>query len=272
MAGRVKAMGRALEDLSRDSGYGGTVDSLHSSSLSLSEAVAASAAHEAEDMAGLECSRLPELEPPPWDVQQLRAALGREQPAGRWPQRSLLRLSRLLGRPLVRLAREAQRLSRRFARCGGAELRGALRIVLPWPLARRCCSAGLAALSLYSMNGARGFGLGKAARCGLALSVGRFFRWMADCRLAPRIHPHAAVYLVAAMECLLLELATRVGPPPGPGPVTITPQHIDRFLATQPDLRGLCQHHRHLDCARTAQGKCLPAGVRGGRAWAPDIV
>lgn len=254
MAGRVKAMGRALEDLSRDSGYGGTVDSLHSSSLSLSEAVAAGAAHEAEDMAGLECSRLPELEPPPWDVQQLRAALGREQPAGRWPQRSLLRLSRLLGRPLVRLAREAQRLSRRFARCGGAELRGALRIVLPWPLARRCCSAGLAALSLYSMNGARGFGLGKAARCGLALSVGRFFRWMADCRLAPRIHPHAAVYLVAAMECLLLELATRVGPPPGPGPVTITPQHIDRFLATQPDLRGLCQHHRHLDCARTAQG------------------
>ncbi|XP_078273216.1 ankyrin repeat- and BTB/POZ domain-containing protein 3-B isoform X2 [Rhinoraja longicauda] len=258
MAGRVKVMGRALEDLSRDSGYGGTADSLHSSSLSLSEAVAAAAgaAHEAqaEDMAGLEYGRLPELEPPPWDVQQLRAALGREQPAGRWPQRSLLRLSRLLGRPLVRLAREAQRLSRRFARCGGAELRGALRIVLPWPLARRCCSAGLAALSLYSMNGARGFGLGKAARCGLALSVGRFFRWMSDCRLAPRLHPHAAVYLAAAMECLLLEMAARLGPPPGPGPVPITPQHIDRFLATQPDLRGLCQHHRHLDCAHTAQG------------------
>ncbi|XP_051886401.1 ankyrin repeat and BTB/POZ domain-containing protein 3-B isoform X2 [Pristis pectinata] len=258
MAGRLKAMGRALEDLSRDSGYGGTADSLHSSSLSLSSEAAAAAAQEAgpgdeeaEAAGGLECGRLPELDAPPWDTQQLRAVLSREHPPGRWPHRSLLRLSRLLGRPLLRLAREAQRLSRRFGRCGGAELRSALRIVLPWPLARRCCSAGLAALSLHSMGSARGFGLGTSARCGLRLSVGRFFRWMLDGRLAPRLHPHAAVYLAAAIESLLLELAARLGPDPG---APVTPQHIDRSLSSQPDLRGLCQQHRHLDCARTARG------------------
>ncbi|XP_072123444.1 ankyrin repeat and BTB/POZ domain-containing protein 3-B isoform X3 [Mobula birostris] len=273
MAGRVKAMGRVLEDLSRDSGYGGTADSLHSSSLSLSSEPAAAAAHEVlpgeveGDAAGglggggegLEYSRLPELEQPPWDLQQLRAALSRQHPSGHWPHHSLLYLSRLLGRPLLRLAGEAQRLSRRFARCGGPEVRSALRIVLPRPLARRCLSAGLAALSLHSMGSARGFALGTSARCGLTLSVGRFFRWMLDSRLAPRLHPHAAVYLAAATETLLLELSGRLAPPPGSEPETgsspaITPQQMERSLGSQPDLRGLCQSHRHLDCAHTARG------------------
>ncbi|XP_059834583.1 ankyrin repeat and BTB/POZ domain-containing protein 3-B isoform X4 [Hypanus sabinus] len=276
MAGRVKTMGRALEDLSRDSGYGGTADSLHSSSLSLSSepaaAAAAAAAHEfkpgeVEGNAagglgggeGLEYGQLPELDQPPWDLQQLQAALSRQHPSGHWPRHSLLYLSRLLGRPLLRLAGEAQRLSRRFARCGGPEVRSALRIVLPRPLARRCLSAGLAALSLHSMGSARGFALGTSARCGLALSVGRFFRWMLDSRLAPRLHPHAAVYLAAAIESLLLELGARLTPPPGTEPGTgpspaITPQQMERSLGSQPDLRGLCEPHRYLDCVHTALG------------------
>ncbi|XP_072915950.1 ankyrin repeat and BTB/POZ domain-containing protein 3-like [Hemitrygon akajei] len=272
MAGRVKTMGRALEDLSRDSGYGGTADSLHSSSLSLSSEPAAAAAHEfkpgeVEGNAagglgggeGLEYGQLPELDQPPWDLQQLQAALSRQHPSGHWPHHSLLYLSRLLGRPLLRLASEAQRLSRRFARCGGPEVRSALRIVLPRPLARRCLSAGLAALSLHSMGSARGFALGTSTRCGLALSVGRFFRWMLDSRLAPRLHPHAAVYLAAAIESLLLELGARLTPPPGTEPGTgpspaITPQQMERSLSSQPDLRGLCEPHRHLDCVHTALG------------------
>ncbi|XP_069760602.1 ankyrin repeat and BTB/POZ domain-containing protein 3-B isoform X4 [Narcine bancroftii] len=246
MAGWGDAVGRPLEAVSRDSGYGGAGDTPPSSSPSPS--------WEPEDenharAAGPCGDRLPELAEPPWEVAELRAVLAREQPLARWPPHSLLRLSRLLGRPLLRLAREAERLSRRFARCGGPELRGALRVVLPWPLARRCCEAALAALSRRDMSAE----LSPSARCGLGLSVGRFFRWMRAGRLAPRLHPHAAVYLAAAAETLLLELAARLGPPPGSA-AAVTPHHMDRCLGGQPDLRGLCLPQRHLDCVRTGDG------------------
>ncbi|XP_043565790.1 ankyrin repeat and BTB/POZ domain-containing protein BTBD11-B [Chiloscyllium plagiosum] len=278
MGGRVKPWGRTLEDASRDSGYGGAADSVRSSSTSLSlccspathgaeprgvgtggggagssscGSVSGTLAEEA-DM--LEC-RLPEPEELPWVLPQLQAVLGsvQQQPLAECPRESLRRLSWLISRPLLRVSREAQRLSLRYARCGRAEVQSALRAVLSWPLARGCVEAGLSALSLYNMSSCRGFGQGKSARCGLTLSVGSFFRWMVESGLAPRIHQHAAIYLTAAMESLLKELLLRILQN-GEASSKITLEAIEQTVNNDPEFWGICQPYLHLLCGKNAQG------------------
>ncbi|XP_053114077.1 ankyrin repeat and BTB/POZ domain-containing protein 3 isoform X3 [Hemicordylus capensis] len=125
---------------------------------------------------------------------------------------ALARLSTLVSRALIRLAREAQRLSLRFAKCTKYEIQSAMEIVLGWSLASGCTAAALSALSLYNMSSSGGdrFSRGKSTRCGLTFSVGKFYRWMVDSRVAVRIHEHAAIYLTACMENLFREIYARV--------------------------------------------------------------
>uniref|UniRef100_UPI00398E6A9D ankyrin repeat and BTB/POZ domain-containing protein 3-B n=1 Tax=Pristiophorus japonicus TaxID=55135 RepID=UPI00398E6A9D len=264
MGGRARAMGRTLEEVSRDSGYGGTADSLGSSSLSLCSAHGAEPMEDRRSGAGAGCPECPEpgpewpalaeLGPPPWGLQQLQTVVEQElgdcarEPGG------LARLSRLLGRSLVRISREAERLSRRYRRCGRAEVHSALAMVLSGPLTQRCCSAGLAALSRYSLSAGARFARGKSARCGLTLPVGRFFRWMRDCRLAPRLHPHSAICLAAAMECLFREMLLRIGRHPGSGSPGLTLRTIERTVNSDPELWAICQPGQHLESGRNAQG------------------
>eukprot|EP00061_Rhincodon_typus_P015112 g42610.t1 len=275
MGGRAKPWGRTLEDASRDSGYGGAADSVRSSSTSLSlccspathgaeprgvgtgggssscGSVSGTLAEEA-DM--LEC-RLPEPEELPWVLPQLVAVLGsvqQQQPPAECPRDALRRLSWLISRPLLRVSREAQRLSLRYARCGRAEVQSALRAVLSWPLARGCVEAGLSALSLYNMSCCRGFSQGKSVRCGLTLSVGSFFRWMVESGLAPRVHPHAAIYLTAAMESLLKELMLRILQS-GEASSKINVEVIEQTVNNDPEFWGICQPYLHLLCGKNAQ-------------------
>ncbi|KAM6153493.1 ankyrin repeat- and BTB/POZ domain-containing protein 3 isoform 2-T2 [Erethizon dorsatum] len=271
-----KPVVRTLEDLTLDSGYGGAADSVRSSNLSLccSDSHPASpyggsgwppladsmhSRHDSfdtvntalvEDSEGLDCAGqhcprlLPDLDEVPWTLQELEALLLRARdpragpPApGGLPRDALARLSVLVSRALVRIAKEAQRLSLRFAKCTKYEIQSAMEIVLSWGLAAHCSAAALAALSLYNMSSAGGdrLGRGKSARCGLTFSVGRVYRWMVDSRVALRIHEHAAIYLTACMESLFRDIYVRVvasglprgcggpgsgsssGPGPGPG-------------------------------------------------------
>uniref|UniRef100_A0A8C7E225 Ankyrin repeat and BTB domain containing 3 n=1 Tax=Naja naja TaxID=35670 RepID=A0A8C7E225_NAJNA len=250
MARRGKTVVRTLEDLTLDSGYGGAADSVRSSNLSLCCSDSPHSAYpyggnswqqrltdsmhsrhnsfdtvntvlvedsEVLDCSGQHCSRLlPDLEEVPWSLDEVEAVLlpqrGGGDGGGPLCKDALARLSTLVSRALIRLAKEAQRLSLRFAKCTKYEIQSAMEIVLGWSLASSCTAAALGALSLYNMSSGGGdrFSRGKSSRCGLTFSVGKFYRWMVDSRVAVRIHEHAAIYLTACMENLFREVYARV--------------------------------------------------------------
>ncbi|KAM9389055.1 ankyrin repeat- and BTB/POZ domain-containing protein 3 [Phaethornis superciliosus] len=290
--------------------YGGScwphlTDSMHSRHNSF-DTVNTVLAEDSEvlDCAGQQCSRLlPDLEEVPWSLEEVEALLllppplpPRREPrapgaASPGNRDAAARLSTLVSRALVRIAREAQRLSLRFAKCTKHEVRSAMEIVLGWTLAARCTAAALGALSLYNMSSSGGdrFSRGKSARCGLAFSVGKFYRWMVDSRVALRIHEHAAIYLTAGTECLFRDIHARVLagpaaplPPPGRPPAAagaagattaapaekekeggeaprFTLEALEQTVNNDPELWGLLQPYQHLICGKNASGVlCLP--------------
>ncbi|TRZ12357.1 hypothetical protein HGM15179_014731 [Zosterops borbonicus] len=275
--------------------YGGScwphlTDSMHSRHNSF-DTVNTVLAEDSEvlDCTGQQCSRLlPDLEEVPWSLEEVEALLllppPRQEPrapgaASPGSRDAAARLSTLVSRALVRIAREAQRLSLRFAKCTKHEVRSAMEIVLGWTLAARCTAAALGALSLYNMSSSGGdrFSRGKSARCGLAFSVGKFYRWMVDSRVALRIHEHAAIYLTAGTESLFRDIHARVlaGPaaplqPPGRPPAAAAPaekekeggeaprftlEALEQTVNNDPELWGLLQPYQHLICGKNASGK-----------------
>uniref|UniRef100_A0A3Q1FXR7 ABTB2/3 histone-like domain-containing protein n=1 Tax=Acanthochromis polyacanthus TaxID=80966 RepID=A0A3Q1FXR7_9TELE len=290
MAGKGKTVVRTLEDLTLDSGYGGAADSVRSSSVSL----CCSDTHQsfshggncwhltesmhsrqnsldtvntvlAEDTEILECSgqcaKLPELEDVPWSLGEVEGALRKDEElmVGDPPPEVLARLSGLVSRALVRVAREAQRLSLRYAKCTKHEIQSAIKVVLSWTISVNCITAALSALSLYNMSTGDKFSRGKSARCGLVFSVGKFFRWMVDSRVALRIHEHAAIYLAACMESLFREVFSRVlrsalverdnGVP------KFTPESLEQAISNDSEIWGLLQPYQHLICGKNSSGK-----------------
>ncbi|XP_063073524.1 ankyrin repeat and BTB/POZ domain-containing protein 3-A isoform X2 [Engraulis encrasicolus] len=289
MAGKGKTAVRTLEDLTLDSGYGGAADSFRSSSVSLccsdthlSYAHGGNCWHLtesmhsrqnsldtvntvlAEDTEILECSgqcaKLPELEDVPWSLGEVESALRKEEELrlGCPPREILAKLSALVSRALVRIAREAQRLSLRYAKCTKHEIQSAIKVVLSWTISVNCITAALSALSLYNMSTGDKFSRGKSARCGLVFSVGKFFKWMVDSRVALRVHEHAAIYLTACMESLFREVFSRVlrsaliekdnGIP------KFTVESLEQAINNDSELWGLMQPYQHLICGKNANG------------------
>ncbi|XP_065139502.1 ankyrin repeat- and BTB/POZ domain-containing protein 3-B isoform X2 [Paramisgurnus dabryanus] len=289
MAKRGKSVVRTLEDLTLDSGYGGAADSFRSSSLSLccSEAHISYAhgGHSwqltdsmhsrhnsldtvntvlAEDGETLECSghcaKLPELEDVPWSLGEVESALNKEEELrfGTVSADLLTRLSALVSRALVRIAREAQRLSLRYGKCTKYEIQSAIKMILSWTISVNCIAAALSALSMYNMSTEDKFSRGKSERCGLVFSVGKFFRWMVDSRVAVRIHEHAAIYLTACMESLFREVFTRVlnssVVEKDNGVPKFTLETFEQALSNDSELYGLLLPYQHLICGKNANG------------------
>uniref|UniRef100_A0A3P9M0D5 BTB (POZ) domain containing 11a n=1 Tax=Oryzias latipes TaxID=8090 RepID=A0A3P9M0D5_ORYLA len=289
MAGKGNTVVRTLEDLTLDSGYGGAADSVRSSSVSLCcsdthpsfshggncwhltesmhsrhnslDTVNTVLAEETEilECAG-HCAKLPELEDVPWSLGEVEGALRKDEElmVGDPPPEFLARLSALISRALVRVAREAQRLSLRYAKCTKHEIQSAVKIVLSWTISVNCITAALSALSLYNMSTVDKFSRGKSARCGLVFSVGKFFRWMVDSRVALRIHEHAAIYLAACMESLVREVFSRVlrsalverdnGVP------KFTLESMEQAINSDSEIWGLLQPYQHLICGKNSSG------------------
>ncbi|XP_016320822.1 ankyrin repeat and BTB/POZ domain-containing protein BTBD11-B-like isoform X2 [Sinocyclocheilus anshuiensis] len=289
MAKRGKSVARTLEDLTLDSGYGGAADSFRSSSLSLCYSEAhISYAHGghcwhltdsmrsrhnsldtvntvlAEDGETLECSghcaKLPELEDVPWSLGEVENALNKEEELrfGTVSADLLARLSTLVSRALVRIAREAQRLSLRYGKCTKYEVQSAIRMILSWTISVNCIAAALSALSMFNMSTEDKFSRGKSERCGLVFTVGKFFRWMVDSRVAVRIHEHAAIYLTACMESLFREVFTRVlnssVVEKDNGIPKFTLESFEQALSNDSELYGVLLPYQHLTCGKNANG------------------
>ncbi|XP_023271198.1 ankyrin repeat and BTB/POZ domain-containing protein BTBD11-B-like isoform X2 [Seriola lalandi dorsalis] len=293
MARSSKSAARTLEDLTLDSGYGGAADSFRSSSASLccSDAHGANYWHLTDSMHSrhnsldtvntvlvedaeilectVQCAKLPELEDVPWSLGEVASALSRDEEMSlpTPPQDVLLRLSVLVSRALVRVAKEAQRLSLRYAKCTKYEIQSATKIALSWTVSMNCISAALSALSLYNMSTEEDkFSRGKSVRCGLIFNVGKFFRWMVDSRVAVRIHEHAAIYLAACMESLFREVYARVlrsamlerdnGIP------KFTVETLEQAVNSDAEIWGSLQTWQHLICGKNANGVLsLPEGL-----------
>ncbi|KAG8199228.1 hypothetical protein JTE90_003656 [Oedothorax gibbosus] len=200
-------------------------------------------------------ARLVELQRVPWsnhDILKVMQTGRLREHLGRISMETVPRLSYLLQRPLVRVAREAQRLAKALGMCTKQEVSGSLRIVLAPALADSCVKACHRSAATWAVSGG-GLRLSKGARAGLTLSVGRFHRWMCDVRLGPFVHQYAAIFLTAALENLLEEVVLRCLEEGGGGAM-FSADTLEAAVAGSSDLWGLFQPFSHLNAGRTATG------------------
>uniref|UniRef100_A0A3B3ZU30 ABTB2/3 histone-like domain-containing protein n=1 Tax=Periophthalmus magnuspinnatus TaxID=409849 RepID=A0A3B3ZU30_9GOBI len=207
--------------------------------------------------------RLPELEDYPWSAHELRELVRRVCGWDAFTGDAVRRLSAVMRNPLMRIAREAQRLSAVHRRCTRLEVQSAVRVVLSTGLSERCVAAAVRAVSLHCMSSDTARTRSKSSSCGLLLSVGRFFRWMVDTRVSVRVREYAAVYLTACTERLVEEIvvralhAARENHEPGP----VTAARLDSTVDLDPELWAPLQVHAQLLSGRNAHGQYTRALV-----------
>ncbi|XP_049777406.1 ankyrin repeat and BTB/POZ domain-containing protein 2 isoform X2 [Schistocerca cancellata] len=200
-------------------------------------------------------NRLVELQHLPWSNHDVLKVIqnGRlKEHMERVSMETVPRLSYLLQRALVRIGREAQRLSRPLGMCSKQEVNSALRITLCPALADSCTKACLRAAAMFAVSGDSQLKQSKSCRAGLQLSVGKFQRWMADVRLGKFIHEYAAVYLAAGIENLLEEIILQCLP--NECDTILSATMFEHAIANNGDLWGLLQPYAHLNAGRIASG------------------
>lgn len=200
-------------------------------------------------------NRLVELHNPPWTqnciLRVIRNGRCREQ-SDRVTLETIPRLSYLLQRGLVRIAREVQRLSIGLGLCSKHEVASAFKIVLCPALADSCIKACLRAAAMFSVPGDSALRHSMSSRAGLQLSVGKFHRWMTDIRLGRFVHEYAAVYLCAGLENLLEEIILQSMP--SDLTLSLTATGMEHIIANNGDFWGLLQPYAHLNAGRIASG------------------
>lgn len=203
-------------------------------------------------------NRLVELQSPPWNQHSIKRVLhtGRcRESFKRISPETIPRVSYLVQRALVRVAREMQRLAMNIGFCSKHETISAFKIILCPALADSCIKACLRASAMFGVLGDCAFRQSKSARAGLQLSIGRFHRWMCDARLGRFVHELAAVYLTAGMENLIEEIVLQCMPTDDDAQMTAI--GLERAIASNSELWGLLQSYAHLNVGREASGALM---------------
>ena len=215
------------------------IETTNDTDTTLSAVTQSSSLLEAEDYIFLEkCDKLPEMTSLPWNENEVLMALKAGRPkhmSGHITVEMMQRVAFLLQRPLIRIAREAQKLSRRFSICNKHEIEAAYKSVLSRDLAASCQQACAKALTLFSMSGDT-LKQSKSSRCGLHLSVGKCHRWLMEAQVSVRVHEFAAIYFTACVENLLEEIVLRA----------LAHEQLGKpIIATHPVDYYQCQCMRH---------------------------
>jgi ankyrin repeat/BTB/POZ domain-containing protein 2 len=213
-------------------------------------------------------SRLVELQHVPWSNHDILKVVEKssrlKDSLERISMETVPRVSYLLQRALVRIARETQRLSRPLGFCSKQEVSSALRVVLAPGLADSCAKACLRAAAMFSVSTSDPLHReSKSSRAGLNLHVGRFHRWMVDVRLGRFVHDIAAIHLTAALENLVEEVIGQalswitMNSESNNGNPILTAALLEQAISNNGDLWGLLQPYAHLNAGRTASGMIM---------------
>lgn len=224
-------------------------------------------------------NRLVELQHFPWSNHDILKVIEKssrlKDSLERISMETIPRISYLLQRALVRVARETQRLSKTSGFCSKVEVASALKIVLAPSIADSCSKACLRAAAMFAVTTKDAHHReSKSARAGLHLHVGRFQRWMVEVRLGRFVHEFAAIYLTAIVENLIEVVLCQAlnyvannyvengGAGAGGAAVAMNNNghpvlmaaSLEQSIASNGDLWGLLQPYAHLNAGRTASG------------------
>lgn len=247
-------------------------------------------------------SRLVELQQLPWTHSDLMKVLRRtmEQDPLLMPESVsdmiaidiLPRLSYYLQRTLVRLAREAQRLSKSIGVCGKENVLTALKVVLSPSLAISAVKVCLRSAAMFAMSGDT-TGQSKSSRSALVLSVGRMHEWMCLVKIGTYVTEYAAIYLTSTIEAVLEEIVElcreKVGVGANKSPLDakvptgasstnlknklnhsdsplLNADLLEKVVASSGEVWAIFQPYAHLNSSRTSNGslslsKCVEVRI-----------
>ncbi|XP_067946441.1 ankyrin repeat and BTB/POZ domain-containing protein 2-like isoform X2 [Watersipora subatra] len=150
---------------------------------------------------------LPDLNQLPWTEAEVLSVLQRgkfKDSCGNFSIEFLQRLSYLIQRPLVRIAREVERFSETCNKCSKHDMSSACKLILSPRLFSQSHKFASQCLWNYVL-----LSTGSNTSLGsMSLSIGKHQRWLIECLPNRYIHELAAVYLAATMESLIEQTVT----------------------------------------------------------------
>lgn len=203
-------------------------------------------------------NRLVELQQLPWSPADILKVIHAEPLDGHTDQVDpdlVPRLSYYLQRVLVRLAREAQRLSKIVGKCGSAEIGTAIQVVLSPGIAISVTRACLRSSAMFAISSEVNRH-SKTRRAGLIFNVGKMFQWMCLVKIGRFIQEESAVYLTAAIQCILEEILAESWKTIGQFG-KLCASLLEHVVADNCDWWGICQPFAHLSSSRIGSGQLM---------------
>ena len=207
-------------------------------------------------------NRLVEVQHLPWSTEDILRVIKNgalKESSGSISMEVIPRLSYYMQRVLVRIAREAQRLSSKVFKCSKHEVSHALRLILSPAIASSSVKACLRAGAMYNISSDQTRQT-KSTRAGLFLDIGKVQQWMCTVKIGKFIQEYSAVYLTAGLENILEEVLAQCLVSAS----EVTTAVLEHVISNSPELWGIFQPYAHLTSCRTAKGnlsvpKCISA-------------